>query len=457
MRRWILVMAWAAIIMVAIPQTFILAQSGNQIFSTAPGTLAFTPNRGQWDDSLQYRADGRGVTLWFTATGTYYQFSQVVPLDTVGRTGIPDRHRQQDTLATMMVHTGLVGATVATASPQTPLPYRTNYLLGSDPAGWHTDVPSYGALTYQGVYPGIDLKFYGDSLQLEYDFVVNPGADPKQIQIQYTGIKSLAVNGTGDLEVTTNWGILTEHKPLVYQMVNGVRTAVEGQYTVQSATAFGFAMPQGYNPLLPLVIDPVLTYGTFLGGMATDRAFAIAVDKSGYAYVTGETKSPNFPTVNPLDGSYNGGSWDAFVSKLSPDGLTLEYSTYIGGSNLDRAWGIAVDDNGRAYLTGETRSTNFPTHNARQSKYSGSAADAFVLELSAGGDSLEYSTYLGGSLQDAGYGIAVDSRGRAYVTGYTHSSDFPTQNALYPTFGGGDGDAFVARLSSDGSSLDFST
>ncbi|HVP07023.1 MAG TPA: SBBP repeat-containing protein [Candidatus Acidoferrum sp.] len=292
---------------------------------------------------------------------------------------------------------------------------------------------------------------------MEYDFIVNPGADPKQIQIQYSGIKSMAVNGSGDLDVTTDWGVLTEHKPLVYQMINGVRTAVAGQYTIKSATAFGFALPQGYDASLPLIIDPVLTYGTFLGGMATDRAFAIAVDKSGSAYVTGETKSPDFSTINPFDGTYNGGSWDIFVSKLSPDGMTLEYSTYIGGSNLDRAWGIAVDSGGLAYLTGETRSTNFPTHNARQSKYSGSEADAFVLELTPGGDSLRYSTYLGGTLQDAGYGIAVDSRGRAYVTGHTHSSDFPTQNALYPTFSGGDGDAFVARLASDGSALEFST
>jgi hypothetical protein len=209
-----------------------------------------------------------------------------------------------------------------------------------------------------------------------------------------------------------------------------------------------------YDRTRPLVIDPVLVYSTYLGGSNNDSGLGIAVDATGSCYVTGYTGSTDFPTQNPLYPNKAGGH-DAFVTSLSPAGDALVYSTYLGGSGYDVGFGIAVDATGNCYVTGFTRSSDFPTQNPLYPNKAG-GIDAFVTSLSPAGDALVYSTYLGGSNSDRGRGIAVDATGSCYVTGYTYSTDFPTQDPLYPNNTGGS-DIFVTSLSPAGDALIYST
>jgi hypothetical protein len=255
-------------------------------------------------------------------------------------------------------------------------------------------------------------------------------------------------------------------KPVIYQLGNGSallpngKHLIEGGYVLralktdsQDSTVVGLEIAR-YDATKPLVIDPVLAYSTYLGGGVDEWGYGIAVDSTGNAYVTGYTRSIDFPTVNPLQPA-NGGFADAFVTKIDSTGSTLLYSTYLGGSNDDRGLAIAVDTAHNAHITGYTYSTNFPTANPLQPANRG-LVDAFVVTLDPTGSTLLYSTYIGGSKADYGTGIAVDGAGDALVTGYTFSTDFPTANSLQPA-SGGDSDAFVAKLNPAGSALRYST
>ncbi len=365
------------------------------------------------------------------------------------------------------------------------LPGRSSYLLGNDPTKWRTNVHTYARVRYQSVYHGIDLVYYGNqSGQLEYDFVVTPGADPSSILLAIDAAGGVVssekavdtvepkIDSSGDLVVHRNGhDEVRFHKPVVYQeqrtMANGKwsgpeddRQFVDGHFVLLADNRIGFAVPV-YDRTRPLVIDPVLVYSTYLGGSDNDYGYGIAVDSSGNAYVTGQTNSINFPTVNPIQASLGGpGASNAFVAKLNPTGSALVYSTYLGGNTFDQATGIAVDSSGNAYVTGCTYSTNFPTVNPIQASFggSGTAANAFVAELNAAGSALVYSTYLGGSGSGYGFGIAVDSFGNAYVTGHTGSTDFPTVNPVQASLGGPyTENAFVAKLNPTGLALVYST
>jgi hypothetical protein len=324
------------------------------------------------------------------------------------------------------------------------------------------EIPTYAKVLYQQVYPGIDLDYYGSGQQLEYDFVVAPGADPSVIRLGFTGADGVEVDAQGDLVVQAAGQDMIQHKPVVFQEVNGVRQEIVSAFVVSEAASsagnpqIGFELAP-YDASRPLVIDPVLSYSTYLGGSNDDGGNGIVVDpNTGDALVTGTATSTNFPTANALQPIY-GGNFDAFVSRLSADGSTLVYSTYLGGSGSDLGNGIAVDPiTGDGFVTGYTNSTDFPTVNPLQANYGG-GGDGFVARLSADGSRLTYSTYLGGNGNDGGDGIAVDpNTGDAVVTGYTRSTNFPTANPLQSNNGGGT-DAFVARLSADGSRLVYST
>jgi uncharacterized repeat protein (TIGR01451 family) len=283
--------------------------------------------------------------------------------------------------------------------------------------------------------------------------------------LAFEGGGQMQVGAEGDLVLSANGGEVCFQKPVVYQLTGGhdpsgtnggVRRVIDGRYVLEGKNRVSFQLA-AYDHSKPLVIDPVLGYSTYLGGIDNDAANGIAVDSAGNAYVTGRTASINFPTMNSIQGANLGGN-DAFVTKLSPTGSALVYSTYLGGSREDQANGIAVDSAGNAYVTGVTDSTNFPTVNPFQGASAGSP-DAFVTKLSPTGSTLVYSTYLGGSIQDKGYGIAVDSAGNAYVTGNTYSTNFPTKNPFQGAKAGGPdaSDAFVTKLSPTGSALVYST
>jgi hypothetical protein len=339
------------------------------------------------------------------------------------------------------------------------LPCRVNYFKGNDPAKWRTDVPTYSRIKYKGVYPGVDLIYYGNQQQLEYDFVVSAGADPRQIRFAFEGADKPEINSDGELVLRTPLGEVQQKKPLLYQEEGGVRREVAGRYVVGGAGDVSFEVGE-YDRGKELVIDPVLLYSTYLGGDSFDFAGGIAVDKSGRAYIAGSTASTNFPTRNQFQGDQP--DLDAFVTVLDTTAAgdaSLIYSTYFGGSDFEFGNGIAVDKSGRAYITGSTGSTDFPTRNQLQSDQPFSDAFVTVLDTTASGDaSLLYSTYLGGDGFDFGLGIAVDKSGRAYVTGGSDSTDLPTRNQLQ-----GDqpfSDAFVTVLDTTASgdaSLVYST
>jgi hypothetical protein len=390
-----------------------------------------------------------------------------------------------------------------------PLPGTVSYFRGNDPAKWDTGLPTYAGITYEGLYSGIDLRYDGTHRQLKGTYIVAPGSDPTQIRWRYDRADKVIVDDAGNLQITLNNAKLIEGRPVAWQDMNGEKREVQARYALAADGSIGFALGS-YDPSQALAIDPTLTYSSYLGASFDDNSLDIAVDSAGNVYVTGttqadpfalgdlivtkinaagtailytaifmgndydvgygivvdgagnayvagETYSTDFPTVNafqPMRGGHN----DAFVLKLNPAGSFPVYATYIGGLGGDQAWAVAVDGTGSAYITGVSGSTDYPLANAFQSERIGTR-DVIVSKFSPDGLSLLYSTYLGGiSAYDVevGYGIAVDSAGSAYVTGYTDVLDFPLQNPIQPANGGFD-DTFVTKFAPSGSSLVYST
>ncbi len=337
------------------------------------------------------------------------------------------------------------------------LPGHVNYLIGASPDHWHTGIPTYGRVRYRGVYPGIDVVFRGNGRALEYDFEIAPGASVADVRVSFEGAALVKNQADGTLVIRLANATVTQPKPHIFQFRNGERVSVEGGYLLREDNTVGFEVAS-YDHSLPLIIDPVLEFSTFLGGQADDGGLAVTVGPDGGAYVTGTTRSVDFPVQNAPQASFAGGLTDAFVAKLTPDGSALAFATYIGGSRTDIANAIAVGENGEVVVAGTTNSSaDFPLVNALQPQYGGGLTDGFVLGLSADGAALNFSTYLGGSRADGARGIDTDSSGSAFVAGFTVSRDFPVLNALQSGFGGGLNDAFVAKLAPGGAALTFAT
>ena len=424
----------ASIVSFAIPQAAAQARDAYGKIG-----MSFELNQGQTGPSVNFLARGAGYTLFLTRGEAVF---------------VLGRHKDasSDAAVLRMKLDGVNPQPAVQGLGQ--LPGIVNYFTGNEPDKWRTNIPTFGRVQYAGVYEGVDLVYYGNQRQLEYDFVVAPGADYQQIVLSFEGADKVEVDArSGDLLLHIGNSTIRQQKAMVYQEVDGERRAVEGGYIIKGDGRVGFAVGV-YDAQRPLIIDPVLAYSTYLGGSDDDRAFGIAVDSGGNAYVTGRTFSTNFPTANAIQEA-NGGSEDAFVTKLNAAGSALVYSTYLGGSSKDIGNGIAVDSAGNAYLIGQTDSTDFPTANAIQGA-NGGGQDAFVAKLNPSGSALVYSTYLGGSSDDFGVGIAEDSAGNAYATGLTTSTDFPTANAIQPAKGSGE-DIFVTKLNPPGSALVYST
>jgi hypothetical protein len=407
--------------------------------------VAFEPNLGQSDQSVRFLSRGAGMTAFFTDT-------EVVMLLHRSRKQQGDRWQSRKIEQTV-VRMKLLGANAPReARGLELLSGVSNYYLGNDPAHWQTGVPQYGRLSYRGVYPGIDLVCYGNQRNLEYDFVVAPGADPRRVQVAWEGVDSQMLNRDGDLVLQTPLGEMVQKRPRVYQETSSGRVEVAAHYVLAPGRRVGFELAR-YDRRRPLIIDPQLVYSTYLGGNSADYGYAIAVDSSGAAYVTGDTASGTFPVVTPL--KTTNASTDAFVTKISPSGNSLVYSTFLGGGGNDHGFAIAVDSSGSAYITGDTSSANFPVASGFQATLGGGFWDAFVTKLTAAG-ALSYSTYFGGNGIDEGHGIAVDSSGAAYVGGLTTSTNFPLQSPIQASSKGGY-DAFVAKIAPAGNALIYST
>jgi len=419
--------------------------------------LSFEANQGQMDRSVKFLSRGQGYTLFLSAT----ELTLVLKKPQVHSMGpsVAKRDPSQQVNAAVL-QMQLVGANPAPqVSGHAQLPGRVNYLIGKDPVNWRPHVPTYAKVAYSGVYPGIDLVYYGNQRHLEYDFVVAPGADPHLIRLAVQGATRLEVDAAGELVLHTATGDIRMHKPVMYQQVKGVRHPIAGGYVLKAPHEVRFEVA-AYDSSRPLVIDPVLSYSTYLGGNGDESGSDIAVDLTGHAYVVGTTASTDFPTLHPLQPA-NGGQTDVFVTKLNRDGSAILYSTYLGGSDADEGSGIAVDLLGNASITGITASPNFPTAHAFQPQHAGQF-DAFVTKLNHDGSALVYSTYLGGSGDETDVfrsrsNIAVDLQGHAYVVGTTTSTDFPTTAGAFQDLLKGSNDAFVAKLDHDGSGLVYAT
>ena len=381
---------------------------------------------------------------------------------------VPDSLTTDEVPAALPLRIKLIGANAkARAVPLEQLPTKVNYFIGNNPAQWRTQVPAFGKVCYQTVYPGIDLVYYGNQRQLEYDFVVAPGANPETIAWCYEGAEKIQIDGGGDLIVHTVGGKVRQHRPFAYQKVNGERKQISAGCVFREGggRTVGFEIG-AYDRTRPLIIDPVLVYSAFLGGAGLDKGWDIAVDTNGCVYLTGETASANFPTngaLYPTNSSNRSVQRDVFVAKLGAEGTNLVYSTYLGGSGDDVGFGIALDGAGDVYLTGVTASPNFPvTTNAISTNLHGSATlgiypyDAFVVKLDSSGSNLMYSTFIGGTQPDGGMAIAVDNAGQIYVAGTTASADFPTNGTTQP-FAGGAHDAFVLKLTTGSTNLIYSS
>ncbi len=414
--------------------------------------LSFEANQGQADAQVRFLSRGSGYTLFLTGDEAVFSLRG----RKVDGEALPASPRLKPTVVARadVVRMRLVKANpAATVTGEEELRGKSNYFIGNDPKKWRSNVPTYAKVRYERIYSGVDLVYYGNQRQLEYDFIVAPGADPHRIQFNVQGAKNINQDSRGELVLEMAEGEVRWRNPVVYQEKDGTRHEIAAHYAIKDKSRIGFEVAD-YDSRRPLFIDP-LVYSTYLGGSGDDDGVRIAVDSAGNAYVAGDTTSTNFPTMNPLQSAYGGGNWDAYVSKINPAGSALVYSTYLGGSGADQGFGIAADSSGNAYVTGYTDSTDFPTMNPLQATNGGSQ-DAFVAQINPSGSALVYSTYLGGSGGDVGTGIAVDSSGDAYITGYTGSTNFPTMNPLQPTYGG-DSDAFVSEINPTGSALLYST
>jgi hypothetical protein len=420
----------------------------------------FEPNRGQTDSQVQFLARGPGYQLFLTGNEALFAFrSGAVESPRRQRlsTGIAKALAMPETKSATVRMQILGGRTDLRGVALEPMRGTVNYLRGNDPAKWQTNLPTYGKVKFDDVYPGVDLVYYGNSRRLEYDFIVAPGASPDAITLGFEGADSVKLDAEGDLVLSTAGGPVRFEKPLVYQERGAHREPVAGEYVWKGNRRIGFRVA-AYDATRPVIIDPVLSYSSYLGGSAFDTGEDIAVDGSGSAYVTGGTESPDFPTKFPLQPGHAADyvSGDAFVARLTADGRDLVYATYLGGTGTDWGFAIAVDAAGAAYVTGITTSTDFPTRSPLQPTLN-SFADVFVAKLASDGSGVIYATYLGGNSDfDGANGIAVDSTGAAYVAGFTQSSDFPTKSPVQSTYSGFQ-DAFVAKLSPDGTGLVYGT
>jgi hypothetical protein len=437
--------------------------------------LHFEPNQGQTDERVNFLSRGNGYTLFLASTEAVLALQKNGGNGETGKRGkteIETGNSQRsdarpwtldarsassdptpDALEPTVVRMQLVGANPnPQVAGQEELPGKVNYFIGNDSAKWRTNIPIFAKVQYQDVYPGVDVVYYGNQQQLEFDFVVAPGADPKTIRLTFDGLVGarhavpLQLDDAGDLIILTDGGEVRLPKPSIYQEIDGVKQPIPGGYVLlspQSSSLITFQIA-AYDISKPLIIDPVLSYSTYLGGNSSDSALALTPDGSGGVWVAGYTYSTNFPTAGGGDPGKDA-QFDAFVSHFTASRV-LMFSSYLGGNGTDYQPALASDGSGGVWVAGWTASTDFSTQNPFQPTLAGDA-DAFVSHFTASGVLL-FSTYLGGNDFDFTFALAPDGSGGVWVAGGTESADFPTVNPFQAENAGG-GDAFVARISEE--------
>lgn len=463
--------------------------------------MSFEVNRGQTDPRVKFLSRGLGYTLFLTGNWAVMALertnsagaasSETVPegkflsplamqelakRKNAGGTQIANAPKaaREEAILNMRVVGGNAKAALVGVKE---LEAKTNYYKGSDPSKWLTEVPSYEKVQYTGIYPGIDLVYYGNQQQLEYDFVVSPGANVDRIAVDFSkgadgkGKLPMRVESNGDLVAQLESGAVRFHKPVVYQTSGQDRkTFVDGRYVLQANGKVGFEVGP-YDHDRKLVIDPTLSYASYIGGSNKDSGMGVTIGvRFGNVIITGSTRSADFPAVTPFQ-TFAGGTCgsepcrDIFLSKFNSFGTSLMYSTFLGGTNDDVPLVVTQDSLGDMFLAGYTLSTDFPvTGSAFQRQFKGGTVtgDGFVVEFASRGAFLAYSTYLGGTGDDQVWGLAVDSTFNAYVSGYTASDDFPTtagalRTTCPQTAAGTCSTGFVTEVNAKGNGLVYST
>jgi cysteine-rich repeat protein len=467
----------------------------------------FEANRGQFDQEVKFVSRGSGPKTFLTPTEAVFVLHKPETaqpqlkasgknvsgaIKAAAKTSVEARAQYKIEQAARaaeraasksVVRMSLAGANAsANLVGLEELPGKINYFRGNNPDNWVKDVPIFNRVQYTQAYPGIDLVYYGKGSQLEYDFVVAPGADPSRIGFNFAGAERVEVDAvSGELIIHAAGGAqLRQGKPVIYQEAQGSKHAVTGGFAINGSEV-KFAVGN-YDAALPLIIDPVVfTYSTYLSGELDDRAHDIAVDADGNAYIAGWTDSDSFPTKNAYQPGNNNSGQEAFITKLDPSGSALVWSTYLGGgfsTFSEGAYGITIDADRNVYVTGFTDSGDFPTRNPMQPHLADTLGgnDSFITKLNAAGNQLVFSTYFGGSSGGSGCGacgvgndigrdIALDSNNNVYVVGYTDSPTFPTTNAIQeeidgnPTQpeGGNYFDAYLAKIDASGQFRIYST
>jgi len=434
-------------------QTAINNESQKQIVMTSLSSmpLAFTENNGQFDDEVLFQAKTNGATFYFSSNEVLYLFArdtdELIENLAYEPVGLNQPQYKKENM--------LIKAQFINANPNPEvigidqLGHRNNYFCGNDPSKWQKGVANYSAILYQNIYPGIDLKYYGDGKSMKYDFIVNPGADLSQIKICYNGIDDINITPDGDLELQTAFGLIHEKAPYIYQKIGSKIKAISGRYCLIEGGCFGFVLNGKFNPSYRLVIDPTIVYCTYFGGptagaFPSEGIMSITHDDLGCAIVSGRTGSDSIPLHNPIF-PLRGGHNDAFIAKLSPDGSELIFSTYIGGINSDEGKRVDCDSEGNIYLTGFTTSPDFPIINGYEDTLVEGTA-AFLVKISPEGDSVICSTFLGGLTGGIveGWDIFVDNSDLVHLTGGAQGNLAVTVDAYDPTFNGGEFDLFWA-------------
>jgi uncharacterized repeat protein (TIGR01451 family) len=435
------------------PATFVSSRtatnspSQQQVFANLP--LIFESNQGQTDSQVKFLSRGSGYGLFLTANEAVLTLQHSAP------------STEHSAGQVSVLRMALDGANAdAQILGTDPLPGKSNYLMGNDPSKWHRNVPQFAQVHYDNVYPGIDLVYYGNQGRVEYDFKVAPGADPKQIALRFRGSERLELTSTGDLVLATAAGDVRLEAPRVYQEIGEARRPVAGTFTLRDRNRVGFELG-AYDRSRALIIDPVLSYSTYLGGSGNEGCTAIsgsvksgcpaiAVDSAGNAYVAGTTTSADFPpSGTPFQATLNAVA-DIFIAKFNSTGSALIFSTYLGGSGTDTSAGVGADSGFNVIVAGTTNSADFPTNGtnaAFQATALSSGNHVFVSELDSTGSNLIYSTYLSGSTGvDNATGLALDVRGRAYLTGTTTSTDFPTTTGAFQTTSKATNQFFMSKV-----------
>jgi hypothetical protein len=422
--------------------------------------LYFIPNTGQFKEGALFHADTSLYTLWVTREGLVFDRVKEVQSNTGDGRSELEMGPCIDRLTGPSGYEHDISRLVFLEANQDPritpveiTGHRVSYFTGDDRAGWETGITTSKAVLYRDLYPHIDLKVYGVQKEIEYDFVVKPGGEPSHIGFKYRDVLGTVIDKEGDLLVRTAFGELKHSRPVCYQEIQDRRVEVEAEFREVGEDSYGFEVGD-YDHDFDLVIDPmVIVYSTYLGGPGVEYRARIALDASGAIYLAGWTSSKKFPTMNPLFPDLKSDP-DVFITKISPDGTSLVFSTYLGGTRRDIVAGLCVDSTGDAYVAGITSSTDFPTQNSMQ-ELNGDA-DTFITKIDASGAFLEYSTFLGGSDNDLARNLDVDPKGNAYVVGFTRSPDFPIKKPFQRKLRG-PSDCYLAKLNPMGTAIVFAT